>query len=142
MDTHITLVQRSFAQASRFPAHFAATFYGELFAIDPEARALFKGDMIAQGDKLTKMMEYVVNALDQPEVIIPAMRELAVRHIGYGVKPQHYTSVGTALMRTLKHELGAAFTPEVRSAWISAYDLISGVMREASATSAPASRLP
>ena len=93
--------------------------------------------MIAQGDKLMKMLQQVVNGLDQPEVIIPALRELAIRHVAYGVEPQHYAMVGTALMRTLKHELGADFTPEIRNAWISAYDLISGVMSGAAQHAAP-----
>ena len=56
----IELVQRSFARASRIGPHVAATFYSELFAIDPSLRALFKTDMIVQGQKLMNMLDQVV----------------------------------------------------------------------------------
>lgn len=132
MDTRqIELVQRSFAQASRFGAHVAATFYSELFAIDPALRPMFGADMVALGDKLMKMLARVVGDLDRTDAIVPVLQELALRHVGYGVEARHYATVGTALLRTLKHELGAEFTPETRSAWVAAYDLISSIMREA-----------
>jgi hemoglobin-like flavoprotein len=36
-----------------------------------------------------------------------------------------------ALLWTLEHGLGAAFTPTVRDAWTSAYHLLAGAMQEA-----------
>jgi hemoglobin-like flavoprotein len=56
---------------------------------------------------------------------------LAVKHLDYGVRAEHYTYVGNALLRTLKKGLGEDFTPEVRAAWIAAYQLLAGVMRAA-----------
>jgi hemoglobin-like flavoprotein len=47
------------------------------------------------------------------------------------VEARHYAQVGTALMRTLKHELGAEFTPEARAAWNAAYMLLAETMIEA-----------
>jgi hemoglobin-like flavoprotein len=135
----IMLVQQSFARAARIGPHVAATFYGELFAIDPSLRALFKTDMIAQGRKLMEMLAYVVDGLNDAEAMLPQVRELAVRHVAYGVEPHHYATVGTALLRTLRHELGADFTAETRAAWTAAYQLLSDVMREA-AYGAAASR--
>jgi hemoglobin-like flavoprotein len=127
----VELVQRSFARASRIGPNVAATFYAELFAIEPSLRALFKADVIVQGRKLMDMLEYVVNGLSDPETISPDVRDLAVRHVSHGVEARHYALVGTALLRTLKHELGAEFTPETRAAWASAYALLSSLMREA-----------
>jgi len=136
----VELVRHSFARASRIGAHVAATFYSELFVIEPSLRALFKGDMIVQGEKLMAMLGQVVASLDQPEAIVPAARELAIRHVGYGVESHHYAFVGTALMRTLRHELGPDFTQETRAAWIDAYQMLSDVMREAAYGAAPLSR--
>lgn len=136
----VELVQRSFARASRIGAHVAATFYSELFAIEPPLRALFKGDMIVQGEKLMTMLGQVVANLDLPETIVPVARALAVRHVAYGVENHHYAVVGTALMRTLRHELGSDFTPETRAAWIDAYQMLSDVMCEAAYGSAPRAR--
>lgn len=127
----IELVRLTFARAAKVGPHVAATFYNELFAIEPALRSLFKGDMVVQGEKLMAMLGQIVAGLDRPETILPAARDLAIRHVGYGVEAQHYVMVGTALMRTLRHELGAELTPEARAAWAAAYQLLSDVMREA-----------
>ncbi len=127
----IELVQRTFARAARIGPHVAATFYAELFAIDPAVRSLFKADMIAQGEKLMATLAHIVGGLGAEGANLPLLRELALRHVSYGVESRHYTAVGTALMRTLKHELGADFTAEARAAWTAAYQQIADVMREA-----------
>ena len=127
-EPQIQLVQLSFERAGRIGAHVAATFYAELFAIDPSLRGMFKGDMIVQGQKLMNTLRHVVENLGHPETVLPAARALAIRHLDYGVEAQHYASVGTALMRTLKHELGADFGPEARQAWDAAYQLLAEAM--------------
>lgn len=135
--TQIDLVQRTFAQASRIAPHMASTFYAELFAIEPGLRAMFKGDMIAQGQKLMAMLERLVGHLAEPEVVRSQLGELALRHLAYGVEARHYALVGTALMRTLQHELGRDFTPEARAAWHEAYKVMSEIMRDAAYGPAP-----
>jgi nitric oxide dioxygenase len=72
-----------------------------------------------------------VRSLHVPEKILQPAKNLAVKHIDYGVKPEHYTAVGNALLRTLAKGLGTDFTPEVRAAWVEAYRLLAGVMKEA-----------
>jgi nitric oxide dioxygenase len=119
----------------------AATFYAELFAIDPSLRRMFSTDMIVLGRKLMEMLGRIVASLDEPETIVPEVRELALRHLGYGVEAHHYTTAGTALLRTMRHELGDEFTPEARAAWAAAYQFISDTMREA-AYGPEASRAP
>lgn len=127
----ITLVQQTFERAARMGPHVAQTFYSELFAIDPSLRAMFKRDMIAQGQKLMSTLKLVVESLNAPEHILPAAQHLAVKHLDYGVEARHYTMVGTALTRTLRHELGADFTPEARAAWAAAYQWLADAMRNA-----------
>ena len=63
----------------------------------------------------------VVGALDQLERVLPVLRELGRRHAAYGVRPEHYATVGQALIWTLEQGLGAAFTRETRRAWIDTY---------------------
>lgn len=127
----IQLVQQSFERTKPIAAHVAATFYAELFALDPSLRTLFKGDMIVQGDKLMRMLEHVVDGLSNPSALLPAVQALGVKHVAYGVEARHYALVGTALLRTLRHELGADFTLETRSAWSAAFQLLSQAMCEA-----------
>ena len=64
-----------------------------------------------------------------PDVAVP----LARRHLAYGVKDQHYDSVGAALLWTLEQGLGEQWTPEVKGAWSAAYGTLAGVMRAAAA---------
>lgn len=130
-ERYIGLVKQSFARAERFAPHLAATFYAELFALDPSLRGLFKNDMIAQGQKLMTMLRQVIANLNQPDTILPMLRDLAMRHVEYGVESRHYALVGTALLRALRHELGADFTADTRAAWAAAYHMMADAMREA-----------
>jgi len=99
---------------------------------------MFKGDLILQRQKLGEMLAQVVDGLKAPETILPLVHDLAVRHVAYGVEERHYAMVGTALLRALKHELGAAFTPEVREAWVSAYQWLTDEMLQALRNAPPA----
>lgn len=136
----LDLVRQSFASASRFAPHLASTFYAELFAIDPALRSLFRRDMIALGKKLIDTLTFVVENMHDPALWTPAARDLAQRHVAYGVEARHYDMVGAALMRTLKHELGASFTPEARTAWAwaAAYATLAREMCDAAYPPGPA----
>lgn len=127
----INLVKQSFEKAVPLGDKVAEIFYQELFAIDPSLRSMFKGSMKDQGRKLLAALTMVVRNLEHTDVIVPAAEKLAVKHLDYGVTYRHYTLVGNALLRTLKKGLGPDFTPEVRDAWISAYQLLADVMRAA-----------
>ncbi|TGQ29058.1 MULTISPECIES: globin family protein [unclassified Mesorhizobium] len=125
----IRLVQDSFHEVIPIRVAAAALFYERLFAIDTNLRALFlASDMPNQGAKLMKSLGFVVHGLDRADTILPAVRELAKRHVAYGVKEHHYPIVGQALIDTLAAGLGSAFTPAVREAWEAAYALLASVM--------------
>jgi nitric oxide dioxygenase len=125
------LVRHTFERAVRIGPHFSATFYSELFLIEPALKRMFSGDMIRQGEQLMMFLAYIVQGLQSLDTILPAIRDLGVRHAGYGVEARHYAMVGTALIRTFRHELGAEFTQEARASWTAAYTLLSDVMCEA-----------
>jgi nitric oxide dioxygenase len=55
-----------------------------------------------------------------------------LHHDHYGVRAEHYASVGAALMWTLERGLGFDFAPDVREAWVTAYNLLSSAMIAAS----------
>src|SRR5215217_362982 len=94
----ITLVQSSLPSILAIREVAAALFYRRLFEIDPTTRPLFSGsDMSKQGAKLMAALGLVVGALNRFETLRPTIRELASRHVRYGVRPEHYDSVGEAL---------------------------------------------
>lgn len=132
----IDLVQASWKQVVPVAETAAQMFYGRLFFLDPSLRALFLGDMREQGQKVMAMISYTVNGLTRLQVLLPAIRALGRRHATYGVRPEHYYTVGAALLWTLEQRLGAAFTPEVREAWVAAYSVLANTMRDAAEMSA------
>lgn len=124
----IELVQETFKKVIPVRLEVARLFYGRLFALDPTLRRMFRGDLEAQGDKLTATLARVVGELHRIEAILDSVKALAVRHLDYGVEERHYATVGAALLWTLEEGLGAGFTPEVKDAWAAAYGLLSGAM--------------
>ncbi|HZT61665.1 MAG TPA: globin family protein [Burkholderiales bacterium] len=132
----IDLVQASWKQVVPVAETAAQMFYGRLFFLDPSLRHLFLGDMRDQGRKVMAMLSYTVNGLNRLDVLLPAVRALGRRHATYGVRPEHYFTVGAALLWTLEQGLGAAFTPAVREAWVAAYGVLADTMRDAAEMSA------
>ena len=124
----IALVRQSFAKVVPFKEQAATLFYDRLFAIDPSTRPLFRGDMKGQGAKLMEVIGAVVKSLDRIETMLGDIRSLGRNHDRYGVRKEHYVSGGAALLWTLEQGLGSDFTPDVREAWTTAYDLLSSAM--------------
>jgi hemoglobin-like flavoprotein len=126
-----TLVQISFTQVAPIADLAAELFYAKLFKLDPEIGPLFRNDMKEQGRKLMRMIATAVNGLDRIDELVPAVQELGRRHVAYGVRPEHYDTVGAALLWTLEQGLGADFTPEVKEAWTAVYGVLAGTMKAA-----------
>ena len=124
----VKLVQASFAQVATIADEAATMFYDYLFVIAPNVKPLFNGDMAEQRRKLIAMLATVVNGLGDLNSILPAASALAKRHVSYGAKPEHYPVVGSALLWTLEKGLGDGWTPEVATAWTTAYGTLSGFM--------------
>lgn len=128
----VALVQGSFRQVAPIAEQAATLFYGRLFELDPSLKPLFKGDMTEQGKKLMKVLGVAVASLEDLPGLVPVVQDLGRRHVAYGVLPEHYATVGSALLWTLEQGLGAGFTPEVKAAWSEVYGLLATVMKEAS----------
>lgn len=125
------LVQESFKLVVPIKDQAAAMFYDKLFALAPDTRSLFKGDMKRQGALLMAMIATAVNGLNRLDEIVPAVQALGRRHATYGVRKEHYSIVGAALLWTLEQGLGSTWTPETKEAWTVCYTLLAGVMQEA-----------
>src|SRR5215208_5007378 len=128
----IEIVQASFEMVRPIADQAAETFYQRLFEIAPHYRHMFKNDMSKQGAMLMSTLGLAVGSLKDLEKILPAVRALGQRHAGYGVTAADYQPVAEALLWTLDHYLGEAFTPELKEAWVEAYTTLAGVMIEAS----------
>jgi len=127
-EAKIELVQSSFSKVAPIADQAASIFYARLFEIAPEVKPMFKGPLDEQGKKLMGTLAVVVNGLRDLDKIVPIAGDLAVRHVDYGVKAEHYSVVGEALIYTLHQGLGADMTPETEEAWLTAYTILSGAM--------------
>ena len=130
------LVQSTFALMAPIADKAAEIFYAKLFELDPDLKPLFKTDIKEQGKKLMMMLSAAVKGLDNLESLVPIVQDLGKRHVGYGVKDEHYDTVASALLYTLETGLGDKWTEEVKSAWVSVYTVLASTMKTAAAEEA------
>ncbi len=122
------LVQSSFHEVVPISDMAATIFYDTLFNLDPSLKPLFKDDIKSQGRKLMTMLGAAVAGLDNLDTLIPIVHNLGKRHVGYGVKPEHYETVGMALLITLERGLGELWNEELKEAWVAVYNTLADVM--------------
>jgi hemoglobin-like flavoprotein len=128
------LVQNTWEKVLPKSESAATLFYGRLFDLDPSTRPFFTHtNMPDQRKKLMQVIGTVVSGLDMLDQLIPAVSNLGPRQMAYGVKDEHYSSVGRALIWTLERGLGADFTPEVKEAWTTLYNVLADTMKNATA---------
>lgn len=136
----IKLIKLTFSQVMSDKEGVGRMFYDRLFAIAPETKAMFHGDISAQSRKLMDTLALAIGMLRDTPSLVKVLQELAVRHVRYGVTEKHYGLVGEALIWTLERRLGAAFTHEARAAWTALYGAVCEIMLDA-AKGAAASRV-
>src|SRR5438128_2298331 len=124
------LVKASYQRLVPLADTAAQLFYSRLFETDPSLRALFKADFQDQTAKFADMLHMLVAELDHPDKVDRLLRELAVRHIGYGVIDGHYETVGESLVWAIEKALGREANPELNEAWTEFYNLVAGTMKE------------
>ena len=111
------LIRESFASLSPEAGAIGLLFYGRLFALDPALRPMFHGDIGRQSKKLRDMLAVVIRYVDDLESLGPELEALGQRHVGYGVRDEHYASVGAALEWAIAQALEVELASEVMAAW-------------------------
>jgi nitric oxide dioxygenase len=140
-ETQITLVQSSFDLVRPIADAAGMLFYERVFALAPEARALFGDDIQAQARRTMGAVATAVDGLCRLDELVPFLMRLGARHVRYGVEEEHFDVVGAALLWTLEQGLGDAFTPDVRSAWEVAFGVIADTMLRGMRAAGPDGRL-
>ncbi|MBL9145489.1 MAG: hypothetical protein JNM99_17565 [Verrucomicrobiaceae bacterium] len=129
----VHLIRKSFAELSRHDHVAALVFYRRLFEIDPTLRPLFVGDIEQQAKKLIDMLAALISMLERPVGLDMELRAMGARHADYGVKDEHYATVGGALIDMLSEVLGNKFTPAAREAWLALYGAVEATMKRGAA---------
>ncbi len=129
----VHLIRKSFAELTRHDHVAALVFYRRLFQIDPKLRPLFTIDIEEQSRKLLDMLGVLIAMLERPVGLELELKAMGARHAGYGVREEHYATVGRALLEMLAEVLQTGFTGEVREAWAALYDVVETLMRQGAA---------
>ena len=122
------LVRESFESMREYETSVVTLFYGRLFEIAPETRALFKIDIRQQSRKLMDTLRAAVDSLDRFSELSPFLAELGRKHVTYGVQTQHYEKLRSALLWAMGQALGLEFDRETRAAWDQLLTAISSLM--------------
>ena len=121
-------VRSSYASLGSGAAEMAMDFYRRLFAADPSAEALFSAGPAVMAGKFAEELDAIVQAISSFEAFAPRVRDLAVRHVGYGVQTHHYHAAGEALLGALAEHLAPEWDDALEAAWRRAYNLVAEVM--------------
>jgi hemoglobin-like flavoprotein len=128
---NVELLEKSFALVAPQADDLVSTFYDNLFTDYPESKPLFEHtDMAKQKQMLKGGLVLVVENLRKPDILSQALKGLGARHVKYGALPAHYPLVGNSLLKTLEQYAGAAWTADVKNAWVDAYGAITELMLE------------
>ena len=129
------LVRESFESLREYQTSVVLLFYGRLFEIAPETRALFKIDIHEQASKLMETLRWTVDALERFEELLPVLADLGRKHATVGVQAYQYEKLRSALLWAMGQALGLEFDRETRVAWDQLITAISTVMLEGAAQS-------
>lgn len=105
---------------------FGARFYARLFKSHPELAPMFnRNSPGAQQKVFAQKLAAIVDAVEDPEALRSELTAVARSHDQYGVKPEMYGWVGTALLETLEEAVARDWTPDADRAWRKAYAAVS-----------------
>jgi methyl-accepting chemotaxis protein len=109
-------------------------FYARLFETAPAVAPLFaRTDMRRQKAMLLGALVLLRKSLRDLDAIVPTLRELGARHVGYGAEPAHYPVVGAVLIASMAEIAGHAWRPAYEEAWAEAYAVVAGAMQAGAA---------
>lgn len=106
-------------------------FYGHLFAIEPQARAMFPPAMDGQRKRFYQALTRIIASGGDPERLTSYLDGLGRAHRKFGVQKEHFDSFRQALAATFQRYAPAAWTDEAAAAWNELFDRASSAMTEA-----------
>lgn len=135
------LVADSFPRLEARLPELGAAVYDILFAIAPDTRAMFKGDMAAQHRKLVNVLVEFVKLRRRSQhflpvtahggvAVVPGVNRMRSSHATAGVKSQHYALMRHAILSSVAAMLGESFDDRAAEAWGAAFDTLADTMQK------------
>jgi hemoglobin-like flavoprotein len=125
-EVDVAHIGRTFTLIETRGDDFAVLFYNHLFEIADVKHMFKEKDVTKQGRKLIAMLKTAIKFIRSPETLVPTLEQLGIRHIDYGVRPEHYAPVGASLVWTLEKMLSRNdLNEEAMQAWVKVYTLMA-----------------
>eukprot|EP00429_Kryptoperidinium_foliaceum_P010424 CAMPEP_0176002098 /NCGR_PEP_ID=MMETSP0120_2-20121206/470_1 /TAXON_ID=160619 /ORGANISM="Kryptoperidinium foliaceum, Strain CCMP 1326" /LENGTH=159 /DNA_ID=CAMNT_0017334673 /DNA_START=96 /DNA_END=575 /DNA_ORIENTATION=+ len=139
----VSAVIDSWEEIRRLPQYEEKTgvsLFKKLFELEPESKAIFgfskTADVereLSKAPRFIKHAKYFIQMIDKAlgmlgpdiELLTEILLDLGAKHVGYGVKPEYFPSMGRALIHAVKEQLGDRFTDEMKDAWVEVYGALS-----------------
>lgn len=128
MDNLARLLKESWALVEDQQEKVASHLYARLFLLDPSLRQLFPVEMDRQRSRLLEAILTAIHSSGDPERVDEYLRGLGRDHRKYQVEPEHYQTMGLALLDALRTVAGSHWNLEYDQAWREAYQAISETM--------------
>ena len=127
----VVLVQQSFACLQPALDTVVELFYARLFAMKPDLRALFVGEMTGMRARFGAMLTVIVEGLHDYPSVAHIVQNLGRRHADYGVQESHFQHFGEALLWALQYAGGSCMTHAALDAWRVAWRQLTQTMTAA-----------
>jgi NAD(P)H-flavin reductase/hemoglobin-like flavoprotein len=121
-------LKANFASVATHGDDVAMYFYSHLFLIRPEVRPMFPLAMTEQRDRLLGALVRIVTHVDRLAELEPYLADLGRDHRKFGALADHFPAVGEALLATLAHFSGPAWTDALAANWSAAYAAVADAM--------------
>ena len=111
-------------------------FYNRMLTHNPELKNVFNSANQRTGAQQTALAMAVLayaEHIDNPGVLMHAVKHIAHKHVSLNIRPEQYAIVGKHLLASISEVLGEAATPALIDAWGVAYNQLAGIMINAEA---------
>lgn len=108
-----------------------AHFYNRMFSHNPELKSVFNMGNQANGRQKSALANAVLayaENIDNPGVLIGALKSIGTKHRSLNIQPEQYQIVGRHLIASIAEVVGEAATPEILEAWSTAYFELAEIM--------------
>lgn len=136
MSLNITLLKETFERAKKENGGLSGLglrFYQRLFEKYPAVKPLFITPPQEQHKKLMASVGSIVSSVTHPDVMVPYLHAMGIRHLQYKTESAHYAAVAENLIAVLAAHLcvEGEWTEEMETTWKEALQIVSDVMIEA-----------
>ncbi len=106
-------------------------FYKRMLSGNPELQNTFNNAHQERGHQQKALagavLAYAEN-IENPAVLLGAVKHIATKHCTVGIRPEQYGIVGKHLLASIREVLGQAATDELIEAWAAAYGQLADIL--------------